>query len=154
MKIAQDSLHELQMDMFEWDRIFLYGTLGAGKTTLVRHFLSQYFTVTTPVISPTYVYYQQYGNALHFDLYRVRDYDHFVYIGGEEMLDADQYTCFVEWPELLAKYWEPTVSIYIWSENEPDFRDIKIERHQIPHSHRKIDPRPYTPVQSTQTQCP
>ena len=58
--------------------------------------------IETPVKSPTYVYYNKYGeNVYHFDLYRLGSYDDFVNIGGEEILDDRENICLVEWPELL-----------------------------------------------------
>ncbi|MBT3728584.1 hypothetical protein HOF65_00670 [bacterium] len=39
------------------------------------------------MISPTYTYYNKYNNIYHFDLYKLKSYDEFFAIGGEDILD-------------------------------------------------------------------
>lgn len=56
------------------------------------------------VRSPTYTYYQKYGdNIYHFDLYRLEDYDTFISIGGEEILSDASTIALIEWPEILGE---------------------------------------------------
>ncbi len=83
------SLEELGslLEVFPGDLVFLRGDLGAGKTAFVKA-MAKKLSVGEDVKSPTYVYYRKYGSFLyHFDLYRVEDYETFVNIGGEEILD-------------------------------------------------------------------
>ncbi|MDQ1343646.1 MAG: tRNA threonylcarbamoyladenosine biosynthesis protein TsaE [Patescibacteria group bacterium] len=85
------------------------------------------------VKSPTYVYYKKYGESfVHFDLYRVEDYETFVNIGGEEILDAPGTTAFVEWPDVIATRFSPTVTIRIEKTENPEERKFSIERHRMP----------------------
>lgn len=85
------------------------------------------------VKSPTYVYYKKYGgNFYHFDLYRIEDYETFVNIGGEEILDTENNVSFVEWPEIIADRYSPTVSIAIEKTEDPAKRIFRIERHRMP----------------------
>jgi len=37
----------------------------------------------------------------HFDLYRLEDYDTFISIGGEEIVEDTHTICLIEWPEIL-----------------------------------------------------
>lgn len=79
--------------------VALDGTLGAGKTRLVRAFAEACGVSADDVTSPTFTLWQTYnGSRLihHLDAYRVADEDEFDALGFEECLDAEAVT-FVEW---------------------------------------------------------
>lgn len=91
--------------------VFLYGNLGAGKTSFVQSQLAR--LGFDDVTSPTYVYYNTYGDNYHFDLYRQSDYEEFVSIGGEEILDNATGLVFIEWPQNLEPFYTPDLIIRI-----------------------------------------
>jgi tRNA threonylcarbamoyladenosine biosynthesis protein TsaE len=81
--------------------IFLYGDLGAGKTTLVRQLLRS-LGVAGTIRSPTYTLMEPYRTGgrelLHMDLYRLNDPEELHNLGLSDY-SPDQTLWLVEWPE-------------------------------------------------------
>jgi tRNA threonylcarbamoyladenosine biosynthesis protein TsaE len=82
--------------------IELHGTLGAGKTTFVRHLLRA-LGVEGRVKSPSYAVVEPYvlgdgGAAWHFDFYRFSDPREWEDAGFRELF-ASPGLKLVEWPE-------------------------------------------------------
>ena len=138
--MQQKNTYNLTKDNFSWlcifpkkgDRIFLRGDLGAWKTTISKYIISILLGEATSVKSPTYIYYNKYGeNIYHFDLYRIRDYDDFINIGGEEILDNTENICLIEWPELLEWKYHATIDVEISKTHKEDERTVKISRNKL-----------------------
>jgi tRNA threonylcarbamoyladenosine biosynthesis protein TsaE len=82
MLLSPSELSQLQLKIQPNDRVYFYGDLGAGKTTLIQYIINTVLGVEKSVRSPTYVYYNKYEkNIYHMDLYRLTEYDEFVSIG-------------------------------------------------------------------------
>ena len=85
-------------------KIALDGTLGVGKTTLVKNFCKN-LGVIDHVSSPTFPIINEYSTRsnekiYHFDFYRLNSFQEALEIGTDLYLDTDSY-CFIEWPELI-----------------------------------------------------
>lgn len=86
--------------------VYLYGELGAGKTTFCRGILRSYGYLGS-VKSPTYTIIEPYELAaariFHFDLYRLMQADEWHYLGADAYFSG-QTICLVEWPQRAAEY--------------------------------------------------
>ncbi len=89
------------------DIIFLYGEIGTGKTTFVR-FLINHLEVEkkvkkSEILSPTFniVYDYSIGelSILHYDLYRLKNYNEILELGMFET--SENHIKIIEWPELI-----------------------------------------------------
>ncbi len=81
--------------------IALSGTLGAGKTQLVRFAAESLGVAADLVTSPTYVLLQHYRgrkSIYHFDFYRLRSPEEVWDLGIDELLEQPALF-FVEWAE-------------------------------------------------------
>lgn len=101
--------------------VCLNGTLGAGKTQLVRDVASALAIDEKTVLSPTFVLCQCYQGTrqlVHIDAYRISDSDEFESLGFSEYFYGPSLT-FIEWGERVSSSLPPSyleISILIEGE--------------------------------------
>jgi tRNA threonylcarbamoyladenosine biosynthesis protein TsaE len=96
------------------DAVALFGTLGAGKTTLARGVLRA-LDHSGDVVSPTFPIVQTYDPpdtripVWHVDLYRIEDPSELDELGLDDArTDA---AMLIEWPERLPRLWPDTLRL-------------------------------------------
>jgi len=114
------------------DVIFLYGEIGVGKTTFVRFIInyleSKNKIKNSDVLSPTFniVYDYNVGNVkiLHYDLYRLKNYNEISQLGMFET--SNDHIKIVEWPELIEPKPKDRVDIIFQYSKLMNSREVKI----------------------------
>ncbi|HEV7348655.1 tRNA (adenosine(37)-N6)-threonylcarbamoyltransferase complex ATPase subunit type 1 TsaE [Telluribacter sp.] len=104
------------------------GTMGAGKTTLIKKLCSQ-LGVVSLVQSPTFALVNEYQTAeggliYHFDFYRIKNETEALDMGVEEYFDAGDY-CFVEWPGRILSLWPSSYLLVDMSTDEEGERTVR-----------------------------
>ena len=84
--------------------IAFYGSMGAGKTTLIKN-LCHRMGVTDEVNSPTFAIVNEYvteegESVYHFDFYRIKKLEEAYDIGYENYFYSGNL-CLIEWPEMI-----------------------------------------------------
>lgn len=85
--------------------VCFYGTMGAGKTTLIKA-LCRAMGIDENVTSPTFALVNEYRDrnnlpVYHFDFYRINKIEEVYDFGYEEYFYGDAGVCLIEWPELI-----------------------------------------------------
>jgi tRNA threonylcarbamoyladenosine biosynthesis protein TsaE len=116
------------------DAIYLYGEIGAGKTTFVR-FLVNYLQKKNKkkleeIVSPTFTIVQYYKiskeiNIAHYDLYRIKKTKDLHNIGLSEQQDS--FINIVEWPELIKTKSSHRIEIYLKHPRKINLRKIHVK---------------------------
>ena len=114
------------------DIIFLYGEIGVGKTTFVRFFINHLESKNkirnSDVLSPTFniVYDYKVGKEkiLHYDLYRLKNYNDISQLGIFET--SNESIKIVEWPELIKPKPNDRIDIHFQYSKLTNSRNVKI----------------------------
>jgi len=108
-----------------------YGSMGAGKTTIIKA-VCELLGAVDIISSPTFTLVNEYrtsgGETLyHIDFYRIKKQEEVYDFGIEEYLTGDSY-CFMEWPELIEEILPPETVIVRISVNENEQRTLSISK--------------------------
>src|SRR6056297_4115191 len=110
------------------DIITLHGSLGCGKTTIVKG-IADSLEIDDEITSPSYTLISEYEGRLslyHMDLYRIESIEEFELLGAEELLYGSGVT-IIEWAEKIEQLLPDnciSITFYI---NAAAEREIKIE---------------------------
>ena len=117
----------LALNIKKGEIFFLYGEMGVGKTTFVKHLINKlqlkFDNKTTEVTSPTFNIMNEYylGNFVikHYDLYRIKSSNELKELNIFDNNNND--ILLIEWPEKIKK--EPPSVIKLYFEYKNDFKD-------------------------------
>ena len=113
--------------------IFLYGEIGVGKTTFVRHLINVYQKENklelTEVTSPTFNLCNHYQikniKINHYDLFRLKSEDD---LKSLDLFDDNSDTVtLVEWPQIINNKPKNLIELYFEYENDHKKRSVKIK---------------------------
>ena len=83
--------------------VTLHGSLGSGKTTLVKG-IAAGLGIDEYITSPSFTLISEYEGSLHLyhmDLYRIDSIEEFEMLGAEELMYDDGVT-LIEWAEKIS----------------------------------------------------
>jgi len=100
------------------DVVFLYGEIGVGKTTFIRHLINNFQKNNqlklTEITSPTFNIVNEYdvGSFViqHYDLYRLTNGTEIENIGLLE--NHKEVLTLIEWPEKIEKKIEKKIDLF------------------------------------------
>ena len=115
------------------DVVLLYGEIGVGKTTFVRHVINNFQKRNnlklTEVTSPTFNLVNEYdvGNFIiqHYDLFRLKSSKEIKNIGLFE--NYEKILTLVEWPEKIDKTIKNKISLFFEYGKKNDQRTVNIQ---------------------------
>ena len=116
------------------DSIYLYGEIGAGKTSFARFLINKIQKKNKKkleeIISPTYNIVQYYKitkkfHIHHYDLYRIKNIKDLNNIGIYE--DSVQFIKIIEWPELIKNKEKNRIEIYLKHTKKINIRKINVK---------------------------
>ena len=116
------------------DIVFLYGEIGVGKTTFVRHLINSFQRENnlklTEVTSPTFNLVNEYdgGDFLiqHCDLFRISNSKEIKNIGLLE--NYEEKITLIEWPEKIDQTFKNRICLFFEYGRKVDERFVKIKK--------------------------
>ena len=126
-KKLEEFAKDLAQNIKKGDIFFLFGEMGVGKTTFVKHLINKLQLKndqkTTEVTSPTFNIMNEYilGDLVikHYDLYRIKFDDELKDLNLFE--NNNEEILFVEWPQIIKD--EPNLVTKLYFEYENDYKN-------------------------------
>jgi tRNA threonylcarbamoyladenosine biosynthesis protein TsaE len=115
------------------DVVFLYGEIGIGKTTFIRHLINSFQKKNnlklTEVTSPTFNLVNEYESGSfiiqHYDLFRLNDNTEIKNIGLLE--NYKNVLTLIEWPDKIEKIIKNRIDLFFEYGDDLDKRFLRIE---------------------------
>ncbi|MDI6801855.1 MAG: tRNA (adenosine(37)-N6)-threonylcarbamoyltransferase complex ATPase subunit type 1 TsaE [Thermodesulfovibrionales bacterium] len=95
--------------------VFLYGEMGAGKTTFIKGFASAFGILEKDIGSASFVIVAEYETSppfYHIDLYRINKAEDVDALGIWDYIDSDGIAV-IEWAERLSEIPENAIKVRI-----------------------------------------
>jgi tRNA threonylcarbamoyladenosine biosynthesis protein TsaE len=110
--------------------IFLYGDLGAGKTTFVQG-VAKGLGIKRRITSPTFIIVRSYReeNFYHVDLYRIESERDIEGLGIEEIFKDSRNIAAIEWPEKIKEILPKKRTEIFFSYLDDQKRKIEIKKY-------------------------
>ena len=131
-KKIEDFAYKFQKKIKPGLIIFLYGEIGVGKTTFVRHLINSHqkknklelTEVTSPTFNLLYEYEIKDLKIMHYDLYRIKKANELDHLG---IFSENEKTIkIIEWPDLIKTPLTNKLEIHLeYGENDKE-RKMKI----------------------------
>ena len=126
-KKLEEFAKNLAQNIKQGEILFLYGEMGVGKTTFVKHLINKlqlkYKKKITEVTSPTFNIMNEYFLdsfvIKHYDLYRLKSESELKELNLFEKDNDD--VLVIEWPQIIKK--EPISVTKLYFEYKNDFKD-------------------------------
>jgi tRNA threonylcarbamoyladenosine biosynthesis protein TsaE len=110
------------------DIITLHGSLGCGKTTIVKG-IARALEIEEEITSPSFTLISEYEGRLplyHMDLYRIDSVEEFELLGAEELLYGNGVS-IIEWAEKIDQLLPPSCISITFRIEHDGRRDIRID---------------------------
>ena len=115
------------------DIVFLYGEIGVGKTTFVRHFINAFQKKNklkpTEVTSPTFNLLNEYQinktKINHYDLFRLKSTDELKNL--DIFSDSLNVITMIEWPQLIKEKPKNLIELIFKYEDDHKKRFVQIK---------------------------
>ena len=133
-KSTRELAENLTSQLNGGEYIFLYGEMGVGKTTFVKHFINKFhmdeklepIEVTSPTFNLLNEYETKNFTIKHYDLFRIKNN---LEINDLDIFDMNNQTItFVEWPQILDNNTKvKSIDLLFAYENELKNRTVQIK---------------------------
>jgi len=98
-----DKVAETILDNVHSKIMLFKGSMGAGKTTLIKALVRQLGSLDV-VSSPTFALMNEYLTTdckiYHYDFYRIKELEEALDLGFDEFIEEDAWN-MIEWPDLV-----------------------------------------------------
>jgi tRNA threonylcarbamoyladenosine biosynthesis protein TsaE len=123
-----DTIAAKVLDQLKSKTVLFYGSMGAGKTTLINALL-QAMKSDDVATSPTFSIINEYSlpndKIFHFDFYRIESIDEAYNFGIEDYLDSKHWL-FMEWPERIEDLLPKNAQTITIVTNKDNTRSLKL----------------------------
>ena len=132
-KLTKDTAEKISAKLKKNQIIFLYGEIGVGKTTFVKHLINKLQKDKkiniTEVTSPTFNILNEYQigdiKIKHYDLFRIKLKKEIINLNIFE--DNSDSITLIEWPEIIDFKSDEHIELFFNYDEDLDRRSLEIK---------------------------